>query len=43
VGGLEDIYAVPNDGIFTSASYDAEGAVADFTNLESSVNVSPIL
>nr|GFD40031.1 hypothetical protein [Tanacetum cinerariifolium] len=40
---LEDIYAVPNDGIFTSASYDAEGAVADFTNLESSVNVSPIL
>nr|GEU43614.1 hypothetical protein [Tanacetum cinerariifolium] len=33
---------VSNDGIFTSASYNAEGAVADFTNLESSMNVSPI-
>nr|GEU42774.1 ribonuclease H-like domain-containing protein [Tanacetum cinerariifolium] len=42
IPSLEDIYAVPNDGIFTSVSYDAEGAVADFTNLESSVNVSPI-
>nr|GFA07975.1 hypothetical protein [Tanacetum cinerariifolium] len=40
--GLEDIYEVPNDGIFTSASYDVEDAVADFTNLESTVNVSPI-
>nr|GEW44092.1 hypothetical protein [Tanacetum cinerariifolium] len=38
IPSLEDIYTVPNDGIFTSASYDAEGAVADFTNLESSVN-----
>nr|GEV63652.1 hypothetical protein [Tanacetum cinerariifolium] len=33
------IYEVPNDGIFTSASYDDEGAVADFTNFESTVNV----
>ncbi|GJT97464.1 putative ribonuclease H-like domain-containing protein [Tanacetum coccineum] len=32
----------PNDGIFTNASYDDEGAVADFTNLETIVNVSPI-
>nr|GEV84470.1 uncharacterized mitochondrial protein AtMg00810-like [Tanacetum cinerariifolium] len=31
-----------DDGIFTSASYDDEGAMADFTNLESIVNVSPI-
>nr|GEW14350.1 copia protein [Tanacetum cinerariifolium] len=36
---LKDIYKVPNDGIFTSASYDAEGVVADFTNSESFVNV----
>nr|GEW02650.1 hypothetical protein [Tanacetum cinerariifolium] len=39
---LKDIYEVPNDGIFTNASYDDEGAVADFTNLESTMNVSPI-
>nr|GEX54284.1 ribonuclease H-like domain-containing protein [Tanacetum cinerariifolium] len=42
VPSLQDIYEVPNDGIFTSASYDAESAVADFTNLESTVNASPI-
>nr|GEV19232.1 hypothetical protein [Tanacetum cinerariifolium] len=41
IPGLEDIYEVPNDEIFTSASYDAEGAVADFTNLESSMNIKP--
>ncbi|GJY26163.1 putative ribonuclease H-like domain-containing protein [Tanacetum coccineum] len=29
---------VPNTGIFTSTSYDDEGAVADFTNLDSTVN-----
>ncbi|GKE33981.1 retrovirus-related pol polyprotein from transposon TNT 1-94, partial [Tanacetum coccineum] len=39
---LEDIFDNSNDGIFTNASYDDEGAVADFTNLESTVNVSPI-
>ncbi|GJU33380.1 hypothetical protein Tco_1176969 [Tanacetum coccineum] len=39
---LEDSYDNPNDGIFTNASYDNEGAVADFTNLETIVNVSPI-
>nr|GEY52842.1 putative ribonuclease H-like domain-containing protein [Tanacetum cinerariifolium] len=27
------------DGIFTSASYDDEGAVTDFTNLKSTVNI----
>ncbi|GKC16749.1 putative ribonuclease H-like domain-containing protein, partial [Tanacetum coccineum] len=29
-------------GFFSNASYDDEGAVADFTNLETTVNVSPI-
>ncbi|GJS29278.1 retrovirus-related pol polyprotein from transposon TNT 1-94 [Tanacetum coccineum] len=32
---LEDIYQNPTNGIFTNSSYDDEGAVADFTNLES--------
>ncbi|GJY14086.1 putative ribonuclease H-like domain-containing protein [Tanacetum coccineum] len=39
---IEDIYQNSYDGIFTTSSYDDEGAVADFTNLESVVNVSPI-
>nr|GEV74480.1 ribonuclease H-like domain-containing protein [Tanacetum cinerariifolium] len=42
IPNLEDIYEVPTDEIFTNTSYDDEGAVADFTNLESTVNVSPI-
>ncbi|GKD96508.1 hypothetical protein Tco_1380405, partial [Tanacetum coccineum] len=42
IPALEDIYDTPDHGIFTNASYDDEGAVADFTNLDSSVNVSPI-
>ncbi|GJW57861.1 putative ribonuclease H-like domain-containing protein [Tanacetum coccineum] len=42
IPALEDIYDNPSDGIFTNASYDDEGAVTDFTNLESTVNVSPI-
>nr|GEX06397.1 hypothetical protein [Tanacetum cinerariifolium] len=33
-----DIYDVSKDGIFTSASYNDEGAVADLTNLEKTVN-----
>ncbi|GKD51235.1 hypothetical protein Tco_1280211 [Tanacetum coccineum] len=37
---LEDIYQNSTDGIFTNSSYDDEGAVADFTNLETVVNVS---
>ncbi|GJZ63422.1 ribonuclease H-like domain-containing protein, partial [Tanacetum coccineum] len=32
----------PSNGIFTNASYDDKGAVANFTNLETTVNVSPI-
>ncbi|GKB39362.1 putative ribonuclease H-like domain-containing protein, partial [Tanacetum coccineum] len=39
---LEDIYQNSTDGIFNNSSYDDEGAVADFTNLETVVNVSPI-
>ncbi|GJV03605.1 putative ribonuclease H-like domain-containing protein [Tanacetum coccineum] len=39
---LEDIYKTPIDGIFTNSSYDDEGAVADFSNLETVVNVSPL-
>ncbi|GJR78358.1 putative ribonuclease H-like domain-containing protein [Tanacetum coccineum] len=39
---LEDIYQNSTDCIFTTSSYDDEGAVADFTNLETVVNVSPI-
>ncbi|GKB67204.1 putative ribonuclease H-like domain-containing protein, partial [Tanacetum coccineum] len=42
IPSLEDIYDNPNDGIFTNASYDDEGAVAGFTNLKYTVNVSPI-
>ncbi|GKA60323.1 retrovirus-related pol polyprotein from transposon TNT 1-94 [Tanacetum coccineum] len=40
---LEDSYDNPNDGIFTNASYDDEGVVADFTNLETIVNLSEAL
>ncbi|GJT17743.1 putative ribonuclease H-like domain-containing protein [Tanacetum coccineum] len=42
IPALEDIYQNPTDGIFTNSSYDDEGAVVDFTNLESVVNVSHI-
>ncbi|GKA03702.1 putative ribonuclease H-like domain-containing protein [Tanacetum coccineum] len=42
IPALEDIYDNLSDGIFTNASYDDEGAVADFTNLESTMNVSLI-
>ncbi|GJU05126.1 putative ribonuclease H-like domain-containing protein [Tanacetum coccineum] len=38
---LEDIYQNPTNGIFTNSSYDDEGAVADFTNLDL-WNVNPI-
>ncbi|GJR92121.1 putative RNA-directed DNA polymerase, eukaryota, reverse transcriptase zinc-binding domain protein [Tanacetum coccineum] len=38
IPALEDIYQNPTDGIFTNSSYDDEGAVADFTNLETVVN-----
>ncbi|GJW82576.1 hypothetical protein Tco_0146551 [Tanacetum coccineum] len=36
---LEDIHQDTTDGIFTHSSYDDEGAEADFTNLETVVNV----
>ncbi|GKG18497.1 hypothetical protein Tco_0372795, partial [Tanacetum coccineum] len=42
IPALEDIYQNPTDGIFTNSSYDDEGPVADFTNLEPVVHVSPI-
>ncbi|GKC01349.1 putative ribonuclease H-like domain-containing protein, partial [Tanacetum coccineum] len=42
IPALEDIYGNSNDDIFTNAFYDDEGAVTDFTNLEFTVNVSPI-
>nr|GEX21530.1 ribonuclease H-like domain-containing protein [Tanacetum cinerariifolium] len=34
---LEDIYACPSEGIFTDSSYDDEGVVTDFNNLETTV------
>nr|GEV12009.1 putative ribonuclease H-like domain-containing protein [Tanacetum cinerariifolium] len=37
---LEDIYASPSEGIFTDSSYDDEGVVTDFNNLETAMNVS---
>ncbi|GJW53016.1 putative ribonuclease H-like domain-containing protein [Tanacetum coccineum] len=39
---LEDIYEVPKDGLFTNASYDDEGVVTDFNNLETFMDVSPM-
>ncbi|GKG09139.1 hypothetical protein Tco_0337885, partial [Tanacetum coccineum] len=42
IPAVEDIYENPTDSIFTNSSYDDDGAVADFTNLETVVNVSPI-
>ncbi|GJU28039.1 putative ribonuclease H-like domain-containing protein [Tanacetum coccineum] len=39
---LEDIHQDTIEGIFTNSSYDDEGAEADFTNLETVMNVSPI-
>nr|GEX89007.1 hypothetical protein [Tanacetum cinerariifolium] len=42
IPSLDDIYEVLKDGIFTSASYADEGAVTDFINLETTMNVSPI-
>ncbi|GKB74755.1 putative ribonuclease H-like domain-containing protein, partial [Tanacetum coccineum] len=42
IPALEDIHHNPSNGIFTNASYEDEGAEADFTNLETTINVSPI-
>nr|GEU83839.1 hypothetical protein [Tanacetum cinerariifolium] len=38
---LKDIYASPSEGIFTNSSYDADGVVTDFNNLETTMNVIP--
>nr|GEZ96516.1 hypothetical protein [Tanacetum cinerariifolium] len=38
---LEDIYASPSEGIFTDSSYDDKGLVTDFSNLETTMRVSP--
>nr|GEW37701.1 putative ribonuclease H-like domain-containing protein [Tanacetum cinerariifolium] len=40
---LEDIFTSPSEGIFTNSSYDDEGVVTDFNNLEITINVSPTL
>ncbi|GJU07476.1 putative ribonuclease H-like domain-containing protein [Tanacetum coccineum] len=42
IPSLEDIYQNSTEGIFTTSSYDDEGAVADFINLETVVSVSHI-
>ncbi|GKD26669.1 hypothetical protein Tco_1232883 [Tanacetum coccineum] len=42
IPALEDIYDNSNDGIFTNASYNDEGVVANFINLETTMNVSHI-
>ncbi|GKE63110.1 putative ribonuclease H-like domain-containing protein, partial [Tanacetum coccineum] len=39
IPNLEDSYDNPNDGIFTNSSYDDEGVVVDFTNLETIMNI----
>ncbi|GJS57189.1 putative ribonuclease H-like domain-containing protein [Tanacetum coccineum] len=41
IPALEDIYENPSEGIFTSSSYDDEGAEADFINLDSTMNIEP--
>nr|GEW74556.1 retrovirus-related Pol polyprotein from transposon TNT 1-94 [Tanacetum cinerariifolium] len=38
---LEDIFSCLSEGIFTNSSYDDEGVVTDFNNLETTMNVSP--
>ncbi|GKF72148.1 hypothetical protein Tco_0208262 [Tanacetum coccineum] len=42
IASTPDMCDHPTDGIFTNASYDDEGAVADLKNLVTIVNVSPI-
>nr|GEU70178.1 hypothetical protein [Tanacetum cinerariifolium] len=38
---FKDIYASLSEGIFLDSSYDDEGVVTDFNNLETIVNISP--
>nr|GEY53810.1 ribonuclease H-like domain-containing protein [Tanacetum cinerariifolium] len=42
IPNLEDIYKVLREGIFRNASYDDEGEVADFTNLETTMNMKEV-
>nr|GEW08393.1 hypothetical protein [Tanacetum cinerariifolium] len=37
---LEDNYASPSEGIFTDSSYDNEGVVTNFNNLDTTMSVS---
>nr|GEZ03086.1 putative ribonuclease H-like domain-containing protein [Tanacetum cinerariifolium] len=37
---LEDIYASPSEGIFSESSYDDEGVVTKFNNLETTMTIS---
>ena len=37
-----DICDVPDDGLFTEASYDAERVITNFNNLPTEVDVSPV-
>nr|GEW54288.1 hypothetical protein [Tanacetum cinerariifolium] len=38
---LNDIYVSLSEGIFTDLSYDDEGVVTDFNNLETTININP--
>nr|GFC24931.1 hypothetical protein [Tanacetum cinerariifolium] len=38
---IEDIFASPSEGIFTNLSYNDEGVVTDFNNLDTTMTVSP--
>nr|GEU56386.1 DNA-directed DNA polymerase [Tanacetum cinerariifolium] len=40
---LEHIYSTLSEGIFIDSSYDDEGVITDFNNLETTVSVSPTL
>nr|GEV33415.1 ribonuclease H-like domain-containing protein [Tanacetum cinerariifolium] len=37
---LKDIYSSPSEGIFTNSSYDDEGVVTNFNNLETTISVN---
>ncbi|GJY17140.1 putative ribonuclease H-like domain-containing protein, partial [Tanacetum coccineum] len=43
IPALEDIYENSSHGIFSNASYDDEGVVTDFNNLETFIDESPIV
>nr|GEX61309.1 hypothetical protein [Tanacetum cinerariifolium] len=38
---LKDIYASPSERIFIDSSYDDEGVITNFNNLDTTMNVSP--